>query len=92
MAIPINLSKEGEAALREAWGDGLDRAARDGLLIESYRAGKISLGYLAELLGLATTIEAQGWLSRRGVHLNYSIEDLESDRRTLARLFPDFKP
>lgn len=92
MAISINIPTHEEQALREAWGDGLDKAAHEGLLIESYRAGKISLGYLAELLGLETSIEAQGWLSKRGVHLNYSLEDLEADRRTLAKLFPEFKP
>ncbi|MFZ4574194.1 MAG: UPF0175 family protein [Phycisphaerales bacterium] len=92
MAISINMPKDDEQALRAAWGDGLDRAAREGLLIESYRAGKISLGYLAELLGLETSIEAQGWLSKRGIHLNYSLEDLEADRKSLATLFPDFKP
>lgn len=92
MAININVPQDEEQALREVWGDELDRAAREGLLVESYRVGKISLGYLAELLGLETSIEAQGWLAKRGVHLNYSLEDLQADRQSLAALFPDFKP
>ena len=92
MAISVNLQQNDEKALREAWGSALDRAAFEGLIIESYRVGKISLGYLARLLGLTTSIEAQQWLSSRGIPLNYGIDDLEADRKTLSRLFPDFKP
>ncbi len=91
MAITINIPAEQEQALREIWGDAIDRAAREALLIESYRTGRISLGFLAQLLGLSTSIQAQNWLAQHGVHLNYSHDDLQSDRATLSRLFPDFK-
>ena len=92
MAISLNIPQDHERALREVWGGGIDRAAFEGLVIESYRLGKISLGYLAQLLGLETSIEASAWLAARRIPLNYSAEDLEADRRTLSRLFPDFEP
>lgn len=92
MAISLDIPGDEERALREAWGPGLNRAAFEGLVIESYRAAKISLGHAARLLGLPTTLEAQRWLAQKGIPLNYGLEDLESDRQTLARLFPDFKP
>jgi predicted HTH domain antitoxin len=85
MAILINLSQEAEDALRAEWGDGIESAAKEALLIESYRTGRISLGYLAQLLGLSRW-EAESWLGSRGVNWNYDVEDLEADRRTLSRL------
>ena len=42
MHVNINISQEVEAVLRREWGD-LDQAAKDALLIESYRAGYAAL-------------------------------------------------
>lgn len=78
---PADLGRD----LRRQVGD-LSTTAREAFIVENYRCGRISLGYVAELLGLETTIQAQRWLADRSVPLNYSIEDLESDRRTLADL------
>lgn len=72
--------------LKEQWGD-VARASKESLAIESYRSGKISLGYLAMLLGLNGAAEAQDWLARRGVPLNYSLKELEADRATLLAMF-----
>ena len=58
---------------------------RAALLIESYRAGKISIGLLAQTLGMGV-IEADAWLAERGVELNYSANDLAADRKALAEL------
>ncbi len=91
MAISINIPFEQEKTLRAAWGNRLDQAAFDGLLVESYRAGRLSAGEVAELLGLETSLEALAWLSKHGVPLNYTIEDLKADRRTLAEDFPESK-
>lgn len=84
MAITIELSGGIEAALRAGWGD-LERAAKEALLIESYRAGKISIGFLAQTLGMGV-IEADAWLAKRGVPLNYTADDLEADQRVLDEL------
>jgi hypothetical protein len=50
MSISINIPKDQEQLLRDAWGSGLDRAVFEGLLVESYRAARLSAGELAELL------------------------------------------
>jgi predicted HTH domain antitoxin len=85
MHVRIDIPREAEDVLRREWGD-LDQAAKEALLIESYRAGKISLGFLAEILGVGRW-EAERWLGKRGVTWNYGLDDLESDRKTLADLF-----
>lgn len=85
MHVRIDIPRQAEDVLRREWGD-LDRAAKEALLIESYRAGKISLGFLAEILGVSRW-EAEQWLGKHGVNWNYGLDDLESDRQTLADLF-----
>jgi len=85
MSINIEIPKKSEEALRAEWGD-LEQAAKEALLIESYRAGKVSVGFLAETLGMGV-IEADQWLAKRGVPLNYSVDDLDADRKTLNDLF-----
>lgn len=44
------------------------------------------MGKLAELLGLATTHDADRWLAERGVVLNYAVDDFHNDCRTLDHL------
>lgn len=85
MAITIHIPDAIEEALRVAWGD-LGQAAKEALVIESYRQGKIGLGEVARVLGLETRIEAQQWLAGRRVPLNYDLADLDADREALGRL------
>lgn len=85
MAVLIDIPKRAEEALRAEWGN-LEQAAKEALLIESYRAGKISVGLLAEVLGIRV-VEADRWLADRGVPLNYSDQDFDADRKSLADLF-----
>lgn len=89
MHVRIDISESAEAALRQEWGD-LDRAAKEALLIESYRTGKVSLGFLAETLGMGV-IEADRWLAERNVPLNYTYDDLQKDIATLAERFPELR-
>lgn len=85
MSISIELPPQYEESLRTEWGN-FEQAAKEALVIESYRTGKLSLGEVASILGLPTRIVAQEWLSKRGVPLNYDQSDLEADRQTLNRL------
>jgi predicted HTH domain antitoxin len=85
MSIIIDVPTHVEQDLRAGWED-LEGAAKAALLSESYRAAKISLGCLAAAMGMGV-IETQAWLSDRGIPLNYSHDDLQSDRQTLSRLF-----
>ncbi len=85
MQIKIEIAENMKDLLEEEWGD-LPKAAKEALAIESCRMGKISVGLLAEMLGMGV-IEADGWLAGRGVPRDYSIEDLDADRRDLNTLF-----
>ena len=86
MAIAFEIPKELEESLKQELGD-LSRAAKEAFLVSAYQTGSLSLGELAEALGFGV-LQAQEWLSRRSVPLNYSKEDLDLDRQTLERLFP----
>ncbi len=86
--IAFNVPSSIEPTLRRAFGDDLDRAALEALAIEGYRSAKLTAGEVATLLGLETSIQAQDWLARRGIALNYALDDLQADREALSRLFP----
>ena len=86
MTVTVHLPQESEAAFLRAFGQDLDRAALEALSVEGYRLGKLSLGEVAHVLGLETTVVAQAWLAARGVSLNYSLDDFQADRETLARV------
>ena len=60
-------------------------SARDALLIEAYRLGKLRIGLLARALGMGVA-EADQWLAQRGVSLNYSFQDFKADE-TRSRKF-----
>jgi hypothetical protein len=44
------------------------------------------MAQVRRLLGLESRWDAEEWLGKRGIHLNYTIEDLRADRETLDRL------
>lgn len=84
MTIQLDLPDRVEQALTREWGD-LPRAAKEALAIESYRTGRMSLGLLAEMLGMGV-VEADRWLADRGVRLNYAAKDLVADCDTLREV------
>lgn len=86
MAITIHLPTEIEQELRRETPN-LDESAREQFLISNYQNGKLSTGDLAEILGFETRYEAQRWLAERNVAINYSLDDLEQDRKNLNELF-----
>ena len=59
---------------------------RQTLAVELYREGKLSLGKAKELAGLSNKWEMIQLLNSRGVHLDYSAKDAESDLHTLNTL------
>jgi predicted HTH domain antitoxin len=72
--------------------DGLGHSAEiprrvlEALILQRYMAEEISLGRLAELLGLNRR-EAEDFLDRHNARLPYTREMLEEDRRNLAEVF-----
>lgn len=88
MAISFSLPSDVEENLAARLGD-LGQAAKEAFVIEGYRRGRFGISVVRRLLGLETRWEAQQWLSRHDVAINYTPEDLEADRQTLNRLLGD---
>jgi predicted HTH domain antitoxin len=86
MNITINIPKDQEQTLRNAWGSNLDRAALEALAIEGYRSQKLSAAEVGRLLGIEDRWLVNQWLADRKVPLNYTLEDLDSDRKNLDRI------
>jgi predicted HTH domain antitoxin len=87
MTLTIHLPQQSEETLLHAFGGDLDRVALEGISIEGYRTGKLSLGEVANVLGFETTIVALEWLGTRSVPLNYSADDYKEDQATFDRVF-----
>lgn len=56
----------------------VSRQVLEAYAIESYRQENMSLGQVAELLGLSID-ETNAFLKRHKIPLNYDLEDLEQD-------------
>jgi predicted HTH domain antitoxin len=85
MKITIDIPDGMQQALEEQLGQSLDQAAKEAIAIAWYQAEKLSIGQVAELLGI-TVYEAQGLMKQRHVPAPYSVQDLEHDRNTINRL------
>lgn len=85
MQITICVPDELRESLERQFGSNLDRAAAEALAAAWYRAEKLSIGQVAELLGLSI-YEADGLMKQMGVEAPYSLQDLQHDRETLQRL------
>ena len=86
MSITIDISKDHEKTLRDAWGSDLDRAALEALANEGYRTGKLSAAEVGRLLGLEDRWAVGQWLAEHHVPLNYTLDDLDADSKTLDRV------
>jgi hypothetical protein len=64
----------------------LPRAAVEALALEGYRSKRFSEGQVRHMLGFSSRMEVHAFLKEHGVHLHYSLEDLEQDRETSREL------
>ena len=81
----IGLDHETECKLREVFGQDFDTIAREALIAEAYRKGKLSIGQAAHLLGFSIN-DAYGFMKQRGIAVNYTLSDFEADRASLREL------
>jgi len=86
MMIAINLPGQAIDALREVWGDRFEEKAFEALIIQGYRERVFSVGRVAALVGLSTSIEAEQWLADRGIERNIEPDDLDLDASLLGTL------
>jgi Uncharacterised protein family (UPF0175) len=71
--------------LKAAGGD-LSRRVLEALALDEYRLAHLSTGELRRLLGFSTGAALDGLLKTHGVSIDYTLEDLEQDRRDLSRV------
>jgi predicted HTH domain antitoxin len=75
MTVTFNLPCEAARSFHEAWGESLDQKAFEALVIQGYREKRFSVGRVAELVGLGTSIQAEQWLADRRVERNLDASD-----------------
>lgn len=85
MKVTIDIPDAVHQSLEERLGDDLAAAAREALAVAWYRSEKLSIGQVAEFLGISL-YEAEGIMKRHQVDAHYSLEDYERDRQALDRL------
>jgi predicted HTH domain antitoxin len=85
MQLTIDIPAGVQESLEFEFGPDLSRAATEALAIAWYRAEKLSIGQVAELLGVSV-YDAEGLMKRHQIAAPYSVEDFEQDRATLQRL------
>ncbi|RJP42121.1 MAG: hypothetical protein C4547_00730 [Phycisphaerales bacterium] len=81
----ITIDTEAESKLREVLGQDMDRIARDALVAEAYRRGRLSIGQAARLLDLSID-GAYGFMKDRGIPVNYTLADFDADCESLREL------
>jgi predicted HTH domain antitoxin len=84
MPVQFQLPPDLETQLRREFPD-LDEQAREAFAVEGFRAGRLSIGQVAAVLG-KSVYEAQGFLKRRGAGSGLSAAEVDADIATLRKL------
>jgi predicted HTH domain antitoxin len=84
MTVSFEIPGEVERTLKDT-GIDASRVALEAFLVELYRRRQISLGRLAETLGLSR-YEADGLLKRHGVYPEITPEEYETELASLRDL------
>jgi predicted HTH domain antitoxin len=88
MSITIQLPDE-VASLLGSTPEAAAKRSIESAAAEGYREKRFSRGQVRRMLGLSWH-ETEEFLARQGCDLHYSEQDLEQDRKTLAKLLPSF--
>ena len=67
-------------------GTDLSRRVLEALLVDEYRNGRLTGEELKQLLGVRTQMGLDEFLKAHGVLIDYTIADLEEERKGLRRL------
>ena len=84
MEIMLQLPEDVAQHLAAQWRD-LPRAALESLALEGYRSGALTQSQLRRMLGFQTRMEVDGFLKEHGVHLEYTLEDLDREAESSRR-------
>lgn len=85
MNLELQIPDDVARILSTAYAD-LPRAVVEALALEGYRSNRLSDGQLRQMLGFSSRMQVHAFLKERGVHLHYSLADLELDRETSCSL------
>jgi len=86
MEVTINLPED-VVKVFSANGENIEREVLEATALEGYREGKLSQAQVRRMLGFQTDMQVDAFLKAHDVWLNYTVEDLEQDRRTMEKLF-----
>ena len=86
MQVTIELPEDIGQQLTSEWRD-LPRAALEALVLEAYRAKKLSAEQLCRLLEFESRYDLDGFLKQHEVWLEYSLQDFEREAEASARLW-----
>ena len=84
MHIAIELPEDIAKRLQDEWRD-LSRGALEAVASEGYRDGTLTRDQVGRLLDLSFW-ETEAFLKERQAYLAYSDDDLEQDRKDIARV------
>jgi hypothetical protein len=82
MNLTFHIPDELAARLGEV-GPDLARQALEALMLEHYRAGRVTIDELQEALGFEALNEVDGFLKARGIYEEYTLADLEREQRAM---------
>lgn len=85
MQVTINLPED-VINVFTSNGENVERKILEATALEGYRSNRLSQAQVRRILGFATDMQVDAFLKEHDVPLNYTIEDLEQDRRTLEKL------
>jgi hypothetical protein len=85
MNLIVRIPDEVASRLGESAPD-LARQALEAFVLESFRAGRMTIDDLRESLGFEVLNQVDGFLKAHGVYETYSIEEINREAETLAKL------
>ena len=85
MKLTIDIPDTMDDSLQQQFGGNLPQAAKEAMAISWYQAEKLSIGQVAELLGISI-YQAEGLMKSHHVESPFSLEDFQRDRGTLNRV------
>jgi hypothetical protein len=84
MNLTVHVPDDLASRLSAAGGD-LSRRALEAFALEEFKTGNLSHAELRELLGFETRAALDGFLKAHDVFEEYTLDDLEQERRDLSR-------
>lgn len=84
MRITVEIPDEVARQIAELGNDPA-RLLLENFAVESYRAGKMTMEQIRQLLGFGTRMQVDAFLQQHQVY-DYNIQELEKDLATLERL------